>query len=67
MEFLLIRNEVLHRGGLLFYIIPSLLYNLMKVIPETCRLTPTQQFYLELYHGQKKLISNEMMMRSALY
>ena len=35
MEFLLIRNEVLHRGGLLFYIIPSLLYNLMKVIPET--------------------------------
>jgi hypothetical protein len=37
MEFLLISNGVLHRGGILFYIIPSLLYNMMKAIPETRR------------------------------
>jgi hypothetical protein len=37
MEFLLIRNGVLHRGGILFYIIPLWLYNMMKVIPETRR------------------------------
>jgi hypothetical protein len=37
MEFLLIRNGVLHRGGILCYIIPSLLYNMMKAIPETRR------------------------------
>ena len=37
MEFLLIRNGMLHRGGILCYIIPSLLYNMMKAIPETRR------------------------------
>ena len=33
-----------------------------------CCLTPIQHFFqLHVYHGENKLIFNEMMMKSALY
>jgi hypothetical protein len=31
-----------------------------------CCLKPTQQFYLELYHGEKKLSSNLLAIRKAM-
>jgi hypothetical protein len=55
-----------------FYMIScctAFLYFVHIVIRESvsdCCLTSTQQF-VQLYHGEIKLISNEMMMRSALY
>jgi len=32
-----------------------------------CCLTPTRQWFMQLYHSENKLIFNEMMMRSILY
>jgi len=51
------------------YVIKSHIFtfHILELVSGNCCLMPTQHFFPQLYHGENKLIFNEMMMRSALY
>ena len=51
------------------YVIKSHIFafHIFELVSGDCCLMPTRHIFFQLYHGENKLIFNEMMMRSTLY